>query len=257
MAVQITRKAGAGDARNPRVPFKEPGSAQPMIRLSALAFQGVSGDPVSALTSPEGALALGMGGSGTPARFEYTPSGVPVIGFDASLEGETPVRRPTVYRTSGAGLGIAPKTLLAVVRLVRWPTSTDSTSANESALHITRASIEYSETVCIIRPTAAAASAKRLAMRGGSGSFLYGPEFPDDGELHFVAAVFDGTEGRLYLDNSVTTGAITPPSQRHFVNGYALNGGYYQLAESAHYAEALTPLQIQAKRQHYRALYGF
>lgn len=255
MSTVIRRSADPGDVRQPRVPFTEPGTAQPTVRLSALAFQGRNGDPTPAVASPEGGALLHPGGQGTAAKYDILATGQPTYGFDASLPGANPELRPTLY---DLGTGRAQmRSMIAVMRLVRFPTSDDATPADDTAMHVVRAGVAANNTLAIIRPTAIPDVAKRIAMRGLGGSWVYGPEYPDDGGIHFLAAVFDGTTGRLHVDSAEYTGPVTAPNSSIFCTGFARNGGYYQLLEAAHYSTALTRAQVEAKRQHYRALYQF
>lgn len=257
MATVIRRSSDNGDPRLPRVPFKEPSSAQPTIRASSLSFQGGDGDTATGLASVEGGWSLGPGGSGTNPTYRIHSSGVPAYEFDATLAGASPERRPTIY--NGSSSRTAPKSMLAVIRVLRLPTAASGVGTTDRDLHIVRAGTGVASTLSVAAPSVEG-NGGRLFMRTPAteaGGYIWGPDFPMDGKLHFVAAVVDGTTGRLYLDEHVTTGTAAAHTTSLFTSGYSLNGAQWQLVEAAHYETVLTPTQVQAKRQHYRALYNF
>lgn len=257
MATVIRRSSDNGDARLPRVPFKEPSSAQPTIRASALSFQGGDSDTAIGLASPEGGWALGPGGSGTNTTYRIHSSGVPAYEFDATLAGAAPERRPTIYNGASGRPGV--RTMLAVVRVLRLPTAASGVGTSDRDLHFVRAGTGVETTLSVAAPSVAG-NGGRLFMRSNvatDGGYIWGPDFPMDGQLHFIAAVIDGSTGRLYLDENVVTGPAGAPSSSLFTCGFSLNGALWHLVEASHCDTALSAAQVQAKRQHYRALYNF
>lgn len=253
MAIVIRRSADAGDSRSPRMPFKEPSSAQPTIRSSALTFQGGNGDLAAGTSSPEGGWGF-VPGTGVDPTYAIHSSGVPAYEFDATLAGASPERRPTIYNGASSQRP-AVKSMLAVVRVLRLPTAPVGTGSSDRDLHFLRAGTSSDSTLSVAAPSVPDNGGK-LFMRT-PGGYVWGPDFPMDGGLHFVASVVDGAIGRLYLDEHVSTGAADAPTSAIFTCGFGLNGAKWQLVEAAHYDVPLSAGQVQAKRQHYRALYNF
>lgn len=256
MPLVIKRSYDTGDRSLLRQPFAEP-NPQPSLRLSALSYQGVTGDQVPTVGAADGGQSF-RSGTGDIVDYIVPASGVPGYEIDSTLGGVANPKRPTLWTESGATRPI-PKSFGLVFRLHRLPTSTVSESVVRNRYgHLVTLGTGGSSTIYMTSLNEQWPG--EIVAGGGSGSsWVRGKSIAPDGSLHFAMLVARGSgAGTFYVDDSkYPSTTIQDFNSNQISVGYGYNGMKVDIVEAFSYTEALSDSQVEAKRKHYEALYNF
>lgn len=247
MTLIIRRSPEIGSTELLREPFPEPG-VQPKHRISALAFQGIEGDSVPQVVSPEDGAVVTQGTGDVPV-YRIGSDGKPAIDFDSPVGGE---EKPTLAYGGVAG---AVKTQIVVARVLRLPSAAQGLGASSFG-QLLRSSTNTAGSIFIGSSTDS--FPHQLGAYSGSGAIARGPVVSVN-EIHFMAATYNGSgQSILQLDGEQLTVDTGVGTGVQIVAGFNPGSGLrVQIFEAAQYTTVLTKAQLEEKRAHYRALYQF